>query len=162
VEPADWGGPGGLENLLPIPVSNVVYSVHMYLPHAFTHQNVHGKTPAYVYPGEIQGKRWDKTELEAALRPVIEFQKRYNVHMYIGEFSAIRWAPEGSATRYLRDLIEIFEKHEWDWSYHAFREWHGWSVEHGEDPKDTRPAGKETDRQRLLCDWLAKNQKPRW
>jgi len=42
--------------------------------------------------------------------------------MYIGEFSAIRWAPDGSAYRYLKDLIDVFEAHGWDWSYHAFRE----------------------------------------
>ena len=69
-------------------------------------------------------------------KPVVEFQRKYGVHIYIGEFSAIRWAPEDSAYRYLKDLIDIFEAHGWDWSYHAFREWDGWSVEHGSDPKD--------------------------
>lgn len=162
VEPADWGGPGGLEHLVPLSVSNVVYSVHMYLPHAFTHQNVHGQTPEYVYPGEIQGKWWDKTGLEQALLPVVAFQQRYNVHMYIGEFSAIRWAPGGSAARYLRDLIDIFERHEWDWTYHAFREWQGWSVEHGEVRQDTKPATVPTPRQQLLREWFGKNQKPKW
>ena len=38
VEPAPWGGPGGLRDFAPIDVPNVVYSVHMYEPHAFTHQ----------------------------------------------------------------------------------------------------------------------------
>jgi hypothetical protein len=88
----------------------------MYLPHAFTHQGVHGPGKAYRYPGEIDGKRWDKAQLEAALRPVVEFQRKYNVHIYIGEFSAIRWAPDDSACRYLADLIDIFEAHAWDWS----------------------------------------------
>ncbi len=162
IEPAHWGGPDGLKDLLPIPVSNVVYSVHMYLPHAFTHQNVFGKTPSYVYPGDIQGKHWDKVELERALQPVVDFQNRYNVHIYIGEFSAIRWAPDNSGARYLGDLIDIFEQHNWDWTYHAFREWTGWSVEHGSDPQDTKPAASPTERQKLLCGWFAKNQKPRW
>jgi endoglucanase len=162
VEPARWGGPDGLEDLVPIPVSNVVYSVHMYIPHAFTHQNVHGKTPEYQYPGLIQGKHWDKEQLRQALKPAVAFQKRYNVHMFIGEFSAIRWAPGGSATRYLRDVIEILEENGWDWTYHAFREWHGWSVEHGDDPKNTQPAATPTDRQKLLREWLQRNEKPRW
>jgi hypothetical protein len=162
VEPAAWGGPGGLEEMEPLSVSNVVYSVHMYMPHAFTHQNVHGKTPSYTYPGIIEGKYWNKAELERALQPAIDFQKRYNVHMYIGEFSAIRWAPGNSAFAYLSDLIDIFEQHGWDWTYHAFREWSGWSVEHGSDPKDAKPAASPTDRQKLLQDWFAKNQKPKW
>jgi hypothetical protein len=161
VEPAAWGGPDGLNDLMPLPVSNVVYSVHMYMPHAFTHQGVHSAGPAYRYPGLIEGKQWDKAQLETALQPVVEFQEAYGVHIYIGEFSAIRWAPEGSAARYLKDLIEIFEAHRWDWSYHAFREWSGWSVEHGSDRNDQKPAAEPTDRERLLREWFAKNQKPR-
>ena len=43
------------------------------------------------YPGEIDGKRSNKAQLEAAMKPVVEFQRKYNVHIYIGEFSAIRW-----------------------------------------------------------------------
>jgi len=160
IEPAKWGSPEGLEELVPIAVSNVVYSVHMYIPHAFTHQNVHGKTPAYVYPGEIQGKYWDKEQLKGALRPAIDFQKRYNVQIYIGEFSAIRWAPDNSAERYLKDVIDILEENGWDWTYHAFREWSGWSVEYGNDPKDTQPAAAPTGRQQLLRKWFAKNRKP--
>ncbi len=162
VEPAAWGGPGGLADLVPLPVSNVVYSVHMYLPHSFTHQGVHGASPAYRYPGLIEGNAWDKAQLEAALQPVIDFQRSYGVHIYVGEFSAIRWAPEGSAARYLSDLIDIFEAHGWDWSYHAFREWSGWSVEHGADQNDTKPAAQPTDRQRLLQRWFSRNEKPKW
>lgn len=162
VEPASWGGPAGLSDLVPLSVSNVVYSVHMYIPHAFTHQGVHGAGPAYHYPGMIEGKPWDKPQLEAALQPVIEFQRTYGVHIYIGEFSAIRWAPDGSAYRYLNDLIAVFEAHDWDWSYHAFREWSGWSVEHGSDRDNTRPVGEPTDRQRLLQRWFSENEKPNW
>jgi hypothetical protein len=162
VEPPDWGGPRGFEDFVPIDVPRVVYSVHMYLPHAFTHQTVHGGKAEYRYPGDIEGKAWDKAQLEAALAPVIAFQKRYNVHIYVGEFSAIRWAPDQSACRYLADVVDIFERHGWDWSYHAFREWHGWSVEHGPDRNVTTPADQPTDRQRLLCEWFGKNQKPAW
>jgi hypothetical protein len=162
VEPARWGGPEGLNELRPLPLSNVVYSAHMYLPHAFTHQGVHGPGPALDYPGEVDGKLWDKAALKRALQPAIDFQQRHNVHLYIGEFSAIRWAPRGSAARYLRDVIEIFEEQGWDWTYHAFREWQGWSVEHGPDKEDTRPAAMPTDRQRLLREWFARNQKPAW
>lgn len=161
VEPPDWGSPQGLEQLQPLDVPNVVYSVHMYIPGSFTHQGVHGGNARYVYPGTIDGKYWDKAALEAALRPAIDFQKTYGVHMYIGEFSAIRWAPDQSAYRYLKDLIEIFEAHQWDWTYHAFREWDGWSVEHGPDPKDHARTKTPTDRQRLLQSYFAKNAKPK-
>lgn len=162
VEPASWGNPDGLSDFVPLTVSNVVYSVHMYIPHSFTHQGVYGTGPALSYPGVIDGRHWDKAALERALRPVIEFQQTCGVHIYMGEFSAIRWAPGDSAVRYLSDLIDIFESHGWDWSYHAFREWHGWSVEHGPDRNNTKPLLTPTDRQLLLRKWYSHNQKPAW
>ena len=70
-----------------------------------------------------------------------------------------RWQRPRSACRYLADLIDIFEAPDWDWSYHAFREWDGWSVEHGSDPQDHRRAKSPTNRERLLRSWFAKNLK---
>jgi hypothetical protein len=162
-EAPPWGGPESLKDFTPLAVSNVVYSVHMYVPGEFTHQGVHKKgQPPVAYPGLIHGKQWDKAALEKVLQPVVDFQNRYNVHIYLGEFSAIRWAPGDSGYRYLNDCIDIFEAHGWDWTYHAFREWNGWSVEHGPDRADNKPTATPTDRQKLLCDWFAKNQKTRW
>ncbi len=159
VECAAGGNPGGFDSLEPIDVPNVVYSVHMYLPHTFTHQGVFGPSAPIRYPGTIDGKQWDRAQLEAALKPVVDFQRKYNVHIYVGEFSAIRWAPDDSAYRYLKDLIDIFEEHGWDWTYHAFREWDGWSVEHGRDRADTQPTKTPTTRQTLLREWFAKNRR---
>ena len=161
IEPAAWGSPDGLLALEPLDVPNVIYSVHMYIPHEFTHQNVHSATTPKVYPGEIGGRKWDKAELEKALQPAIDFQKKYNVHIYIGEFGAIRWAPDNSAYRYLRDVIDICEAHDWDWSYHAFREWDGWSVEHDADRQNRQRAATPTDRETLLRSWYQRNDKPR-
>ena len=160
VEPPDWGGPNGFRDFQPIDVPRVVYSVHMYAPTAFTHQTIHGNEGGRTYPGAIGGTHWDKARLEAVLAPVVEFQRRYNAHIYVGEFSAIRWAPAGSACRWLADVISIFEAQGWDWSYHAFREWDGWSVEHSPDRNDRAPAAAPTDRQQLLMKWFARNEKP--
>jgi hypothetical protein len=160
VEPANWGNPDGLAGFRPVNVPKVVYSVHMYTPHAFTHQGVFGASKPNAYPGQVDGEMWDKARLEKALKPVVEFQEGYGVHIFIGEFSAIRWAPGDSACNYLRDLIDIFESHGWDWTYHAFREWQGWSVEHTGDRDNTKPASEPTDREKLLRQWFAKNQKP--
>jgi endoglucanase len=160
VEPEPWGGPGAIENLEPLPVSNVVYSVHMYEPHGFTHQGVYGQPTGLRYPGVIQGKSWDKEQLRRVFQPVMAFQKAYGVHIYVGEFSAIRWAPDDSACRYLKDVIEICEENGWDWAYHAFREWDGWSVEHGSDPKDHARAATPTSREQLLRSWYGQNAKP--
>jgi len=162
IEPPNWGSPAGLQDFVPLSDPKVVYSVHMYIPHEFTHQGVFGPSPPIVYPGIIGGRRWDKEALREALRPAVEFQRKHNVHIYVGEFSAIRWAPDQSAYRYLKDLIEIMEEYGWDWTYHAFREWSGWSVEHSEDRNDEKPSPTPTMRQELLRSWFAKNRKPDW
>lgn len=160
VEPAPWGSPPSLDWFEPIDVPGVVYSVHMYQPHRFTHQGVHGNPMGVHYPGEVDGRYYDKAALKTLLEPVVRFQRDYNVHIYVGEFSAIRWAPGDSAYNYLRDCIEIFEENGWDWAYHAFREWDGWSVEHGPDPADRRPASAPTNRALLLRGFYGRNAKP--
>ncbi|MDR1270668.1 MAG: glycoside hydrolase family 5 protein [Planctomycetaceae bacterium] len=162
IEAAPWGGPETLEWFEPFDpqeIPNVVYSVHMYVPHQFTHQGVYDAPVGLNYPGEINGKYWDKKALRHALRHTIEFADDYHAAIYIGEFSAIRWAPNGSACRYLKDCIEIFEEEGWDWSYHAFREWDGWSVEHDSDKNNHQPATSPTDRQLLLQSWFEKNKR---
>jgi hypothetical protein len=161
VEPAPWGSPEALEWLEPLDVPSVVYSVHMYLPHKFTHQGMHGNPTGIRYPGRVDGRQVGKEQLRQALRPAAEFRRDYGVAVYIGEFSAIRWAPGDSACNYLRDVIDLFEEQGCDWAYHAFREWDGWSVEHGPDPKDHTPSKSPTEREKLLRSWFAKNKKPR-
>lgn len=162
VEPANGGNPEGLARFKPLPVPGIIYSVHMYLPHNFTHQGVSGRptNPDLAYPGIINNEMWDKNRLRLALKPVVDFQKKYGVHVYIGEFSAIRWAPNDSAYNYLKDVIDIFEENEWDWTYHAFREWNGWSVEHSQDKTVDQPTKTPTNREQLLRYWFSKNIKP--
>ena len=72
--------------------------------------------------------------------------------MFVGEFSAIAWAP--NAEGYIRDCISIFEELGWDWTYHAYREFLGWSVEHeaitkGRGMENFRPS-TDNPRMRVL------------
>jgi len=70
------------------------------------------------------------------------------------------WAPGQSSANYLVDVTDILEKHVSDWTYHAYREWAGWSVEH-EGPSDaTTRARQPTTREKMLTNWMAKNRKP--
>jgi endoglucanase len=142
----------------PLPVSGVVYSIHLYEPAAFTMQGLSDRPVGVVYPGSIDEIPWDKAQMLKTLQPVIDYQNRYHVDIYVGEFSAIRWAP--GAVDWLRDAISIFEANGWDWSYHAFREWEGWSVEYGPDKNATAPAQMPTDREMLLKSWYAGNVQP--
>ena len=158
IEAAEWDSANGYKDLQPVDVPRVIYQVHMYEPGVFTHQGVRGDWKPVTYPGTIAGKAWDKQQLRKTLQPVRDFQLAYNVHIYVGEFSAIRWAP--GAANYLGDCIDIFEEYGWDWTYHAYREWDGWSLEHGSDPNDHQPTKDPTDRKQLLLKWFGKNVRP--
>jgi hypothetical protein len=148
----------GFRTLEPVDIPNVIYQVHMYAPGEFTHQGVNKRTTGIAYPGKIGEKQWDKDALREVLAPVREFQLAHNVHIYVGEFGVVRWAP--GAARYLADCIDLFEEYDWDWTYHAYRAWDGWSVEHGSDPQDRQPTQEPTDRKQLLLKWFAENEKP--
>lgn len=146
---------------LPFPVSgkNLIYSFHFYSPGEYTHNqvsSVHSATN-WRYPGAINGLWWDKEQMREKFRPYIEFQKKHGVRMFIGEFSVVAWAPGGA--QYLQDCVDLFEEYGWDWTYHAFREWSGWSVEHaGKSRKDNRRVG-DTDRKQVLLKAFEKNRK---
>ncbi len=160
IEPGPHGGWGNLEFFEPLDVPGIVYSVHLYEPMKFTHQGVLGGMPAgKEYPGTFDGVYWDKAKIKETLGPVREYQKDYNVPIYVGEFSAPRWAPGDSAARYLRDCIEIFEEYGWDWSYHAFREWHGWNVEVRADFLEESSSLEPTSRKKVLTDAFSRNQR---
>jgi hypothetical protein len=168
IESDEWDGPAPFAMMEPVDVPNVIYQVHMYFPGEFTHQGVRTdqgivkdknlQSASISYPGMIAGKQMDKEALRRWLEPVREFQKAYNARIYVGEFSAIRWAP--GAAQYLDDCISIFEEYGWDWTYHAFREWPGWSVEHANLPYDRNnhpKATEPTDRFLVLEKWFKKN-----
>jgi hypothetical protein len=68
-----------------------------------------------------------------------------------------RWAPK--APQYLRDSIEIFEEHGWDWTYHAFRGSPVWGLDYTDDFGDAaKPAKGVTDRGAVILEYLQKNK----
>jgi hypothetical protein len=143
----------------------VIYSFHMYTPYNYTHQGLSSfnQSPKSTdwpdkttYPG-----KFDKSWLLKELQPVIAFQKKYNVPIYVGEFSAIRWAP--GAADYIRDLISIFEEYRWSYTYHGYGEWQGWDVEYNETMTSdanrwSAKATEPTDRELILKAYFARNR----
>ena len=169
IETDQWCSPEAFAWLQPLKVPCLVYQVHMYWPGEYTHQGVRtdqgvadGKNQdalTIAYPGTMHGKPFDKEALRRHLQPVRDFQLATGAPIYVGEFSVVRWAPGGA--QYLDDLISIFEEYGWDWTYHAFREWPGWSVEHADLPRDrhTNPlATQPTERMQVLQKWFSKNK----
>ena len=129
VEPNLWSSPKGMSQMKVFDLPDVIYSVHMYEPLDYSHQGVLPVGGPWVksnYPNVAKGLTRARLELELA--PVRDFQERHGAVVYVGEFGCIAWAD--GAERYLADLISIFNAQEWHWTYHAFREWEPWSVEH--------------------------------
>ncbi len=155
IESNDWDSAKAFSYLHVLPLKDVIYQVHMYEPSAYTHQGVRRRPLSGAYPGNFIGNTWNKEKLRQALQPVRDFQLKHNAKIYVGEFSVIRWAPGGA--QYLEDCISLFEEYGWDWSYHAFREWSGWSVEHSSDRKDESPSPTDTDRKKVLLKYLQRN-----
>ena len=121
--------PYGLPREPFLDLEDVIYEVHVYIPVEYTHQGVFSPdAPRAKWPDPARGWERDFCLRDRILKPVREFQLKYGARIYAGEFSAVAWA-EG-AENYLRDCISLFAEYGWDWTYHAFREWEGWSVEH--------------------------------
>ncbi|MBS1663255.1 MAG: cellulase family glycosylhydrolase [Bacteroidetes bacterium] len=147
--------PSNFSTFTPLPITNVIYEVHMYEPHEFTHQQLQaGDNKAVTYPGPVTNQAnqtyyYDKSMLTTVLQPVRNFQLNYNARIFVGEFSAVRWG-NGAAT-YLRDCMDLFEGYGWSWTYHAFRESTDWDLEFKNmpvrNPGSMRaPADTPTDR----------------
>lgn len=172
IEVDQWDSPDSFTWLEPVDLTHVIYQAHMYWPGEFSHQGVRtnqgiadGKEfekSKFPYPGTVHGQPLNKETLRRYLAPVRAFQLAHNARIFIGEFSAVRWAP-GAAT-YLDDLISIYEEYGWDWTYHAFRESPVWSVEHENLPYDLKNhpvATSPTDRMLVLQKYLAQNPRRR-
>ena len=151
VDPGD--NPGGFVSFTPVPLTNVVYEVHMYEPHEYTHQLVNSAYPtAYTYPGVVNGVMTDKNRLISYLGAVRTFQTNYSARIFVGEFSAARWA-SGAAT-YLRDCMDIFESYGWSWTYHAYKEAKTWNLELANQPVgDSGTYYQLSDRYNQVVGW---------
>ncbi len=140
--------PSGLAGVVPLPVAGVVYSVHFYTPHDITHQGVSAAWPRRIpYPAgaawglggwdtELGAGAIDAQRLRAELRGASGFARRHKQPMYVGEFGCVRWAPDGSAQRWVHDCLQVFADERWNWSFHSFRTWTGWDAEIASEARD--------------------------
>jgi endoglucanase len=150
-----YGNPDRLNRLKPIDVSNTIYTFNWYHPKSFAAQGLDGRKTGLTYPTQRNNVR----TLRAKLKPVIRFQKKHRVQMYVGEFSVVRWAPGSSGAAYLRDSISLFEARRWHWTYQIFREADVWSVEHGGEPSERARSSQPTERLQVLLSFFARNQR---
>ena len=146
-----YDAPRTFSYLAPLALTNIIYQAHMYVPGEYTHQGVFNRAaPVVRYPGLEHNCTPDG--LRRALEPVRAFQERHGARILIGEFSAIVWAP--GAAEYIRDCIRLFDEYGWDWAFHAFREWSGWSVEHVAPARWKMVPSADNPRKRALLEGL--------
>src|SRR6185436_15265267 len=124
------GQPRGYLFMRPVAGGNTVYSVHMYAPCQITHARVDGAAWTDTYPtttavaGNLpylaSATKFNKARMLVELEPVIRFQQRYGLPIFVGEFSCTRVTPHPIAPDMVRDYIDTFEALGWSWNYHAF------------------------------------------
>jgi len=169
VEPAPFALPDqGFAALSPIADPKVVYSFHWYYPHPYTHQGL-GDYPrlSEAYPGTFAvfpgspAQSWDRERMSNYMAEVRRFQLEHNAIIWVGEFSAIRWAQ--GAAGWLADSIAVFESYSWSWAYHAYRGWNGWNPTFSAtDPVSNEDdGGQTTDRLEALLEGWSRNEEPR-
>jgi aryl-phospho-beta-D-glucosidase BglC (GH1 family) len=128
-EPSPGGLPSAFAGLQPLPFANIVYSTHMYLPYQFTHQGIMSNVPM-TYPAvQTAIGPVNRSTVSATLQPLRDFAATNQLPVYVGEFSAVRWAPSDSSNTYISDVVSLFETENWSWTYHAWRNYPGWDAE---------------------------------
>lgn len=147
-------------------INNIIYSVHFYQDMKYSHQGIVGFNQEKIsYPGYIGKWMFDKERMRASLQTVRNFQITNNVKIFVGEFSVVRWSLGGSL--WLNDAISIFEEYGWDWTYHAWCNYHNnkyvttlWSLE-AEDGSwgdyNTTLSTEPTERKKVILSALSKN-----
>jgi endoglucanase len=132
VSPGPWGGAGGYSSYLPQFEQRIIWGAHMYFPHRFTHQGIGSKrNKPEEYPGWVNSKYWDKEALEKFFRNLRNLEQEHGTPVMIGEFSTVRWAKGGE--QYIKDLVLIFDKYDWGWSYFSGSGWQGWNPDYNQN-----------------------------
>lgn len=116
---------GGFKDLVPLPDRKIIYGGHWYQAQLFTHQGVSGNPVGVPYPAA----GWNRAAMVAELKVVRDFQLRYDVPIFMGEFSVSDKAPLADAQRWYDDVLSLFEEYKWSWAYHEWRGYPGWDLE---------------------------------
>jgi hypothetical protein len=135
----DW-----LPYFQPVNDPYIVYMIHQYSPHEYTHQEPPQLTRSY--PGNFDtnydgsSETFDRAWLDNLLAIAVDFQSTQKAVLAVNEYGLERWEPGGAD--YVRDEMALFEQHGWNyavWQWHA--SWpplaegdHGFNFLFGSDP----------------------------
>jgi hypothetical protein len=142
VSSESFGAVEWLPWLVPNGEPRVVYTVHPYGPHAYSHQEppLDNSYPG-VFDANYDGvaETVDRAWLEAELAPIDAFRAQHGVPVAANEFGTIRWQP--GADLYVEDQIDLLEARGLNHAYWEFGSSHPPYLEndefrfmHGPDP----------------------------
>ena len=118
VGPDHWNNLSALPNLqLPASDRHLIVTVHYYLPFPFTHQGA-----SWVQPPQPEGVRWSGSPEEVAamekdFQGVIDWAKKNERPIYVGEFGAFEKADQQSRAKWTKQVRSICEKNGFSWAY---------------------------------------------
>ncbi|OGW85355.1 MAG: hypothetical protein A2987_04465 [Omnitrophica bacterium RIFCSPLOWO2_01_FULL_45_10] len=97
--------------------SNTAFSVHIYMPHAFTFNMERD----LYYPGKVYKIRWGKARLDRIVKDYRRLMDECEVPLYVGEFG-VNWR-SGYYGEYgwVLDLLELFKKYGMSWAYWTYK-----------------------------------------
>ena len=107
-----------LSTFKPINETRIVYAIHQYSPHMYTHQEP--PNLKLTYPGSFDtnydgiAETFDRAWLKTFLATAINFSVKNHAPVVVNEFGAERWEP--GAADYIRDEMDIFEQNGWNYT----------------------------------------------
>lgn len=115
--PGPYGMPTNYGKFVPFKISDnrLMYNFHMYLPFNYTHQGLNDRPKGVVYPLP----NFNTDTILKRFKAVSDFSSKYGYPIFLGEFSAVRWAKNNGA--YLQDVINAANQYNFEWCYFAYK-----------------------------------------
>jgi len=124
VDSIGYANPTKFRGLKPTRDASTIYSFHSYEPAAYHKQkrpwalDVNGET--YYYPGVVNGRYWNRSQLRAFFEPAVEFARKHGVELFCGEFGCVSDCPEMTDMIYLMDQISLFHELGIGWTMYGY------------------------------------------
>ncbi|MCK5706250.1 MAG: cellulase family glycosylhydrolase [Candidatus Aureabacteria bacterium] len=97
---------------------NIAISIHSYHPHLFSFNLIRG----LKYPGIVEKTKWDKQALIKYHKKFADFAKKNKTIIFVGEFGIASRCPVcNSEFRLVEDMLHVFDKFKWHWTYWTYK-----------------------------------------
>jgi hypothetical protein len=124
VSAGDWGGIGGIMDLILPEDENLILSYHYYDPFNFTHQGADWSMGPggmdHALGTEWHGTEFEKRSVDNAFKGVKAWSEETGVPVFMGEFGAFSRADIDSRVRWTEFVRETAEYYGFAWSYWEF------------------------------------------